>query len=164
MTETVFEGTAAVRAAVGTHLGYSGWMTVTEAQVQAYAEATSDRDRVDVEVDLDRDIHGADGERAAAKSPTSAAVAQPYLTLALTNLFLPQVVEVRGTSLGVNRGTGTIRFPAPVPVGSRLRAGVELVAVDDVAGGIDTAMVITVERDGGDEPVCVVESLSRYLD
>jgi len=66
-------------------------------------------------------------------------------------------------SLGVNRGTGKVRFPAPVPVGSRLRGGVELVAVDDVAGGIDTTMLITVERQGGDKPVCVVESLSRYL-
>jgi len=86
-----------------------------------------------------------------------------YLTLALTNLFLPQVVDVQGVSLGVNRGTGKVRFPAPAPVGSRLRAGVELVAVDEVPGGIDTTMVITVEREGSDKPVCVVESLSRYL-
>ena len=73
------------------------------------------------------------------------------------------MVEVRDISAGLNRATGKVRFPAPVPVGSRLRAGVELVAVDDVAGGIDTTMVITVEREGADKPVCVVESLSRYL-
>ena len=88
--------------------------------------------------------------------------------MSLTNLFLPQVVEVQGISAGINRGTGKIRFPAPVPVGSRLRGGVELVAVDDVerdgvVTGIDTTMIITVEREGGDRPVCVVESLSRYL-
>jgi acyl dehydratase len=75
---------------------------------------------------------------------------------------------VQGISAGLNRGTGKIRFPSPVPVGSRLRGGVELVAVDDVerdgvVTGIDTTMIITVEREGGDKPVCVVESLSRYL-
>jgi acyl dehydratase len=88
--------------------------------------------------------------------------------LSLTNLFLPEVVEVQGISAGLNRGTGKIRFPAPVPVGSRLRGGMELVDVSDVVRdgvvtGIDTTMIITVEREGADKPVCVVESLSRYL-
>ncbi|MEO6629044.1 MAG: MaoC family dehydratase, partial [Aquihabitans sp.] len=117
-----------------------------------FSDATGDHQWIHVDV-----------ARAAAESPFGGPIAHGYLTLALTNLFLPQVVEVRGISLGVNRGTGKIRFPAPVPVGSRLRAGVELVAVDDVNGGIDTTMVITVERDGSVKPVCVVESLSRYL-
>ncbi|HEX2575466.1 MAG TPA: MaoC family dehydratase [Aquihabitans sp.] len=149
---TVFEGIDAVRAAVGTHLGHSAWVTVTQAQVDTFAEATGDHQWIHVDV-----------ERATAESPFGGPIAHGYLTLALTNLFLPQVVEVRGVSLGVNRGTGRIRFPAPVPVGTRLRAGVDLVAVDDVTGGIDTTMRITVEREGGDKPVCVVESLSRYL-
>jgi acyl dehydratase len=152
MAVTTFDGIDAVRAAVGTHLGYSDWVTVTQEQVDTFAEATGDHQWIHVDV-----------ERAEAESPFGGPIAHGYLTLALTNLFLPQVVEVRGVSLGVNRGTGRIRFPAPVPVGSRLRAGVELVAVDDVAGGIDTTMVITVERDGSPKPVCVVESLSRYL-
>jgi acyl dehydratase len=102
-------------------------------------------------------------ERARAESPFGGPIAHGYLTLSLTNLFLPQVVDVQGVSMGVNRGTGKVRFPAPVPVGSRLRAGVELTEVVDVNGGIDTTMVITVEREGSDKPVCVVESLSRYL-
>jgi acyl dehydratase len=152
MAVTTFDGIDAVRAAVGTHLGYSDWVTVTQEQVDTFAEATGDHQWIHVDV-----------ERAEAESPFGGPIAHGYLTLALTNLFLPQVVEVRGVSLGVNRGTGRIRFPAPVSVGSRLRAGVELVAVDDVAGGIDTTMVITVERDGSPKPVCVVESLSRYL-
>ena len=95
---------------------------------------------------------------------TSGCLFRSHGKIALTNLFLPQVVEVQGVSLGVNRGTGKVRFPAPVPVGSRLRAGVELVAVDDVEGGIDTTMLITVDHEGADKHVCVVESLSRYLD
>ena len=157
MAVTTFDGIEEVRAAVGTHLGHSDWITVTQEQVDTFAEATGDHQWIHV-----------DPERAAAESPFGGPIAHGYLTLSLTNLFLPQVVEVRGVSLGVNRGTGKIRFPAPVPVGSRLRAGVELVAADDVekdgeVTGVDTTMLITVEREGSDKPVCVVESLSRYL-
>ncbi len=152
MAQTTFDGIDAVRAAVGAHLGFSDWTTVTQEQVNTFAEATGDHQWIHVDV-----------ERANAESPFGGPIAHGYLTLSLTNLFLPQVVEVQGISAGLNRGTGKIRFPAPVPVGSRLRGGVELVAVDDVAGGIDTTMVITVEREGADKPVCVVESLSRYL-
>lgn len=157
MAATTFDGIEEVRAAVGTHLGHSDWITVTQEQVDTFAEATGDHQWIHV-----------DPERAAAESPFGGPIAHGYLTLSLTNLFLPQVVEVRGVSLGVNRGTGKIRFPAPVPVGSRLRAGVELVAADDVekdgeVTGVDTTMLITVEREGSDKPVCVVESLSRYL-
>jgi acyl dehydratase len=152
MAQTTFQGIDEVRAAVGRHLGWSEWVTITQEQVNTFADATGDHQWIHV-----------DPERATAESPFGGPIAHGYLTLSLTNLFLPQVVEVQNVSLGVNRGTGKVRFPAPVPVGSRLRAGVELVAVDDVAGGIDTTMVITVEREGSDKPVCVVESLSRYL-
>ena len=157
MAVTTFTGIDEVRAAVGTHLGWSDWTTITQEQVNTFADATGDHQWIHV-----------DPERAAAESPFGGPIAHGYLTLSLTNLFLPQVVEVQGVSLGVNRGTGKIRFPAPVPVGSRLRAGVELVSVDDVVRdgevtGIDTMMLITVEREGTDKPVCVVESLSRYL-
>lgn len=149
---SVFNGIDEVRAAVGNHLGYSEWSEITQEQVNTFADATGDHQWIHVDV-----------ERATAESPFGGPIAHGYLTLALTNLFLPQVVDVRGVSLGVNRGTGKVRFPAPVPVGARLRAGVELVAVDEVAGGIDTTMRITVEREGADKPVCVVDSLSRYL-
>jgi acyl dehydratase len=152
MAQTTFQGIDEVRAAVGRHLGFSDWVTITQEQVNTFADATGDHQWIHV-----------DPERATAESPFGGPIAHGYLTLSLTNLFLPQVVEVQNVSLGVNRGTGKVRFPAPVPVGSRLRGGVELVAVDDVAGGIDTTMVITVEREGTDKPVCVVESLSRYL-
>ena len=162
MAVTTFDGIDEVRAAVGTHLGHSDWTTITQEQVDLFAQVTGDPQWIHV-----------DPERATAESPRllsersesehGGPIVHGYLTLSLTNLFLPQVVEVRDVSMGVNRGTGKIRFPAPVPVGSRLRGGVELVAVDDVAGGVDTTMVITVEREGSDKPVCVVESLSRYL-
>ena len=86
-----------------------------------------------------------------------------YLALALTNLFLPEIVEVRGASLGVNYGTGSVRFRAPLLVGSRVRGTAELVACDEIPGGVQTAIRITVEVDGADHPACVVESLSRWL-
>ena len=157
MAVTTFEGIDAVRGAVGTHIGYSDWTTVTQEQVDTFAEATGDFQWIHVDV-----------ERANAESPFGGPIAHGYLTVSLTNLFLPQIVEVRNISAGLNRGTGKIRFPAPVPVGSRLRGGVELVAVEDVerdgvVTGVDTTMIITVEREGSDKPVCVVEALSRYL-
>jgi acyl dehydratase len=86
-----------------------------------------------------------------------------YLALALTNLFLPEIVEVRGASLGVNYGAGSVRFWAPLLVGSRVRGSAELVACDEIPHGVQTAIRITVEVDGADHPACVVESLSRWL-
>jgi acyl dehydratase len=86
-----------------------------------------------------------------------------YLALALTNLFLPEIVEVRGASLGVNYGADTVRFGAPVLVGSRVRGTAELVACDEIPGGVQTTIRITVEVDGADHAACVVHSLSRWL-
>jgi acyl dehydratase len=126
------EGLDAVRAAVGTHLGYSDWHEITAVQLAQFAVVTGHEDAT-------------------------------YLVLSLTNLLLPQVVEVTGISMGVNYGSGAVRFPTPVAVGSRIRAGVELRQVDEVAGGVQTTMLVTVELEGGDEPACVVESVSRYL-
>jgi acyl dehydratase len=132
----VLDGIDAVKAAAGSHLGWSGWREITRAHVEAFAAATG--------------------------NPTADGVA-PYQTLALSNFFLPQIVDVRGMSLGVNYGCDRIRFPAPVAIGARLRAGAELTAVVDIAGGVQTTMTITVEAEGSAEPVCVIESLSRYL-
>ena len=112
-----------VADAIGEELGTGDWLEITQDRVNTFADATDDHQWIHVDV-----------ERAEA-GPFGGPIAHGYLTLSLTNLFLPQVVEVRGVSMGVNRGTGKVRFPAPVPVGSRLRAGVELLAVDDVAGG-----------------------------
>ena len=86
-----------------------------------------------------------------------------YLALALTNLFLPQVVEVRGASLGVNYGTGSVRFDAPLRAGARVRGTAELAACEEIPGGIQTTILITVEVAGAGRPACVVESVSRWL-
>jgi len=152
MAQTVFETLDDLRAAVGTTLGTSDWIEVTQDRVNAFAEATGDHQWIHVDV-----------ERARRESPYGGPIAHGYLTLALTNLVLPQVLEVRGARMGVNYGTGKVRFPAPVPVPSRVRGTAELVACEDVPGGVQTTIRITMEVEGGDKPACVVESLSRWL-
>lgn len=152
MATTVFEDLDAVRGAVGTHLGYSDWLEITQERVDRFADATGDHQWIHV-----------DPERARRESPFGGPIAHGYLTVSLSNLFLPQVVEVRGISAGVNYGVDKIRFPTPVPVGGRVRAGVELIDVSEVAGGIQTTMRITIELEGATKPACVIESLSRYL-
>ena len=152
MAQTVFESLDDVRAAVGTKLGTSNWIEVTQDQVDLFADATGDHQWIHVDV-----------ERATRESPFGGPIAHGYLTLSLSNLVLPQIVEVRGASLGVNYGTGKVRFPAPVPVGSRVRGTADLVACDEIAGGVQTTIVITMEVEGGTKPACVVESVSRWL-
>ena len=151
MAATVFEGLDEVKAAVGRHLGYSDWLEVTQERIDLFAEATGDHQWIHV-----------DPERAAA-GPFGTTIAHGYLTLSLVSCLMPQVIQVRGISMGINYGTNKVRFPSPVPVGSRIRAGGELLAVEDVPGGVQVTTKITIEREGGDKPSCVVESLSRYL-
>lgn len=153
MAVTVLDGLDEVRAAVGRHLGYSDWVLVDQERVDRFAEATGDHQWIHVDV-----------ARAIAESPFGGPIAHGYLTLALSNLFLPEIVDVRGVAMGVNYGTGRVRFPAPVPVGSRVRGGAELVECTDIPGGVQTLMRITVEVDGGSKPACVIDSLSRWME
>ena len=148
---TVLVGLEGIEAAVGRHLGYSDWLVVTQDRIDRFAEATGEYQWIHT-----------DSVRAAS-GPFGAPIAQGDLTLALSNYFLPQIVDVQGVSMGINYGTGKVRFPAPVPAGSRLRAGAELIETAPVAGGIQTTMLITVEIEGQAKPVAVIEALSRYL-
>jgi acyl dehydratase len=147
----IVEGLDGLRAAVGTHFGYSDWIEVDQERVNRFADSTGDHQWIHVDV-----------ERAARESPFGGPIAHGYLTMSLSNALLPTVVEVRDISMGVNYGVDKVRFPAPVPVGSRVRAGVELVEVIEVGEGVQTKMVITMEIDGGDKPACVIEALSRF--
>jgi acyl dehydratase len=151
MAQTVLRGIDEVRQAVGRHLGYSDWLEVTQERVNLFADATGDHQWIHV-----------DPERAQ-EGPFGGPIAHGYLTLSLSNLFLPEIVDVQDVSMGVNYGTNKVRFPSPVVVGSKIRGGAELVAVEDVTGGIQTTMVLTVEVSGSEKPACVIESLSRYL-
>ena len=151
VAEVVIDGVEGVREAVGRHLGYSDWMTITQERIDLFADATGDHQWIHV-----------DPQRAAA-GPFGATIAHGYLTLSLVSHFLPQVVEVKGISMGINYGTNKVRFPAPVRVGSRVRGGVEMVAVEDVTGGVQATSRVTVEIEGGDKPACVADIISRYL-
>lgn len=149
---TVLDGIDAVRAAAGTTLGVSDWLEITQNRIDAFADATGDHQWIHV-----------DPDRAAAESPFGTTIAHGYLTLSLTNFFLPQIVDVRGFAMGLNYGTNKVRFPAPVPAGSKLRARADLTDVTDIPGGVQTTMTVTVEIDGQDKPACVVDVLSRFL-
>jgi acyl dehydratase len=148
---TTFDSFDDLRAAAGTDLGHTDWIEVTQDQVQGFADATGDHQWIHVDV-----------ERAKA-GPFGAPIAHGYLTLSLSNLFLPQLLQVPCASAGVNYGTGKVRFPAPVPVGSRLRGAAVITAVEEITGGVQTTITITVEVEGRDKPACVIESLSRWL-
>ena len=148
---TVFDSPDDLAAAVGNHLGHSEWVEGDQTRINQFAEATGDHQWIHV-----------DSERAAT-GPFGATIAHGYLTLSMTNQFLPEIVRVEGISMGINYGTEKVRFPSPVLVGSRIRAGGELVSVDEVAGGIQTGIRLTVEVEGSDRPACGVDSVSRFL-
>ncbi|GHE01916.1 MaoC family dehydratase [Streptomyces alanosinicus] len=139
-----------LRAAVGEQLGYTDWLEVDQKRIDLFAEATGDHQWIHV-----------DPEKAAA-GPFGTTIAHGYLTLSLLPLFGPQLIRVDGVTMGVNYGTNKVRFPSPVPVGSRLRATAKMTDVADVTGGVQVTVAFTVEREGGDKPVCVAESVSRY--
>lgn len=148
---TIIDGPDAVKAAVGTHLGHSDWLTIEQDRVDLFADATGDHQWIHVDPERAKD------------GPFGAPIAHGYLTMSLSNYFLPQIVEVRGFSAGINYGVDKVRFPSPVKVGERIRAGAELVEVTEVPGGLQTRMVVIIEIDGGTKPACIIEALSRWL-
>ncbi len=144
----VFNGIPEVEAAVGTHVGYSGWHTVTQDQVDQFAQATGDHQWIHLDV-----------EKAKA-GPFGGTIAHGFLTLSLLPMLAAEVYRVEGVKMGVNYGADKLRFPSPVPVGSKVRAGVELTGVKPVSLGYQVATRVTIEREGGDKPACVVDMLA----
>ena len=148
---TVFEFPAALKDAVGKHLGYSDWLEITQERIDTFADATDDHQW----------IH-CDPARAAA-GPFGTTIAHGYLTSSLVSHFLPQIVVVGGISMGINYGADRMRFPAPVPVGSRVRAGAEVLEAETQKdGSVQAKLRVTVEIEGGAKPACVIETLSRF--
>jgi acyl dehydratase len=148
---TVFKDPDAVKNAVGTHLGYSEWEVVDQARIDRFADATGDHQWIHVDEDK------------AKAGPFGATIAHGYLTLSMTNLFLPQLITVENLSMGINYGVNKVRFPTPVKVGSRIRAGAEIVEGEEIPGGVQVIIKMTVELEGSDKPACVVENVTRYL-
>ena len=148
---TVFQTPGELSSSIGKHLGHSEWMEITQERIQRFADATDDQQWIHVD------------PARAAQGPFGAPIAHGYLTLSLVNRFLPEIVEVRGISMGVNYGADRIRFPAPVKVGSRIRGGAELLEVENTRdGGVQAKIRVTVEIEGSERPACVVDTISRY--
>lgn len=146
----VFGSLDELREAVGAELGPTEWLEIDQKRVDLFAEATGDHQWIHV-----------DPERAA-DGPFGTTIAHGYLTLSLLPYLVPQVLQVEGVRMGVNYGVNKVRFPAPVPVGSRVRARVRIADVSEAGGGVQLTAQVTIEREGGEKPVCVAESVSRY--
>jgi acyl dehydratase len=149
-----FQTLAQVLALVGQEVAVSEWTLITQEQVQKFAEATGDHQWIHVDV-----------ERAKA-GPFGAPIAHGFLTLSLIAKFFDETLQIDEPSMGVNYGLNKVRFMAPVPVGSRLRARLKLLATEAVAGpggssGVQMAWEVKIEREGSDKPVCVAQSLAR---
>ena len=143
-----FDGVADLERAVGTHLGFSNWHTVTQEQIDGFAQSTGDHQWIHTD------------PAKAADGPFGATIAHGYLTLSMVPMLTWQVYRVDNVRMGVNYGANQLRFPSPVPVGSKVRAGVELLEVSAGSAGHTIVMRITVEREGGDKPACVVDTVS----
>lgn len=138
-----------VKAHIGDELGVSDWHEVTQEKIDAFAEVTGD----------DQWIH-IDPERAK-ESPFGGTIAHGYYTLSLAPRFSYDMFKFEGFAFGLNYGLNRVRFPSPMPVGGKVRMRARLAAVEDIAGGAQITTELTFEREGGEKPVCVAESLSR---
>lgn len=139
-----------LEARAGTVLGHSAWRTITQSEVDTFADLTGDRQWIHI-----------DPERAKA-GPFGGTIAYGYLTLSLATQFLDEVLTVEGAGLVLNYGSNRVRYPAPVPVGSRVRGLVQLQTVEPIAGGVQTVFRLTFEVEGQAKPGCVADIVYRY--
>ena len=135
----------------GRELGTSDWIEVTQHRVDTFADATGDHQWIHVDV-----------ERAKAESPFGGPIGHGYLTLSLLIPLWSQVLTVTDTKMAVNYGLNKVRFPSPVPVGSKIRLTATLADVEEIAGGLQLTVAAVIEREGGDKPVCVAEPVFRF--
>lgn len=140
-----------LKGLVGQELGVSDWHHVSQAEIGVFADATHDHQWIHLDV-----------ERAKKESPFGGTIAHGYYTLSLGPYLLDQIWEVAGVRMGINYGLNKLRFPSPVPVGSNVRARANLVAIEDIDGGVQLTVAITFEIEGGKKPGCVAEALFRY--
>jgi len=144
-----FETIAEMADLVGQEIGLSEWITVTQERIQLFADATNDHQWIHLDVER------------AAKGPFGTTIAHGFLTLSLLPEMAASAFEVKDTRMGVNYGLGKVRFPAPVPSGSRLRGHFKLTRYEPLDGGAQITCEVTMEREGSDKPVCVAESIGR---
>ncbi len=145
-------GLGELRSLAGQELGVSDWHEVTQDAVNAFADVTGDHQFIHVDVERAR------------QTPLGGTIAHGYYTLSLGPGLAGQVFDLQGVAMALNYGLDKVRFPATMPVGGRVRVRVEVVDVTDIPGGAQVKFRYTFERDGGDKPVCVAETLARMYE
>lgn len=148
----VFEGLEQLEADLGRHVGYSDWMEITQERIDAFADATGDHQWIHVD------------PARAAEGPYGRTIAHGYLTLSLLPVLGAEVMEIRGFAMMINYGVDKVRFPAPVPVGSRIRAGIELTSLERKSSGVQLNSLVTVEVEGSDRPAVVAETVRMMVE
>jgi acyl dehydratase len=149
MAATVINGLDELKAKVGEELGVSDWVDVTQEAINAFADATDDHQWIHVDPERARD------------TPFGGTIAHGLYTLSIGPALSYTLYEVKGVAFALNYGYNKVRYPAPLPVGSRVRMRATLTAADEIAGGVQLTVTQTFEREGGDKPVCVAESVAR---
>ena len=148
--KTVIDGIAGLLALVGKDLGKSDWRTMKFEDIVRFADATGDHQWIHTDVER------------AKKGPFGGPIAHGYFTLSIIPVLLRDVISVEGMRMGINYGLNKLRFPAPVPIGSKIRANVTCASVEEVSGGLQGTFDVTVEVDGQDKPGCVAQVIYRY--
>jgi len=150
---TQIAGIAGMKELVGQHLGYSDWLEITQERVNQFAEATGDHQWIHVDPERAKD------------GPFGGTIAHGYLTLSIGPMLAPQVMQATGFKMGVNYGCGKVRFPSPVPVGAKLRLGVEIKEIEELAPGqAQCTYLYTFECEGASKPSCVAEVIVRMYE
>jgi acyl dehydratase len=147
---TAVDTVADLKALVGTVLGSSAWIEVSQERINAFADAANDHQWIHTDPQRAKD------------GPFGGTIAQGYLTLSLLIPMWSEILVVRDVTTKVNYGLGKVRFPAPVPAGSRIRTTATLAAVDDIDGGVQLTVDAVIEREGSDKPVCVAQPIFRF--
>jgi len=142
-------GVEELKALEGQELGVSDWHEVTQDAVDAFADVTGDHQFIHVDVEK------------AKETPFGGTIAHGYYTLSLGPGLSSQVFELQGVAMALNYGLNKVRFPSPLPVGDKVRARIAVAGIEEIPGGVQVAFQYTFEREGGDKPVCVAETLAR---
>jgi acyl dehydratase len=139
-----------LKSLIGQEVAVSDWVLITQERVQLFADATGDHQWIHL-----------DAERCKKESPFGGPIAHGFLTLSLLPLLMESAIRMTDVKMGVNYGLNKVRFPAPVPVGSKVRGRMTLQSVEDIPGGAQITWLVTMEREGSDKPVCIAESIAR---
>jgi acyl dehydratase len=149
---TTITGLAELKDLEGKELGTSDWHEVTQKDIDTFADVTGDHQWIHIDVER------------AKETPFGGTIAHGYYTLSLAPKFSEEIMKFEGFAFAVNYGLNKVRFPAPLPVGNKVRMKATLANVEDIQGGAQVTMALTFETEGGEKPVCVAETLARFYE